>query len=138
MLRSMEASEVRRALEAGWPELAMKLAEHDTDPVSGGLSYLEMAAVTRFLAEKLRTGDTARFESFFQAVERCLLEGDDKAVELVMVGLLEDLQNSNITKLPDDRVWVPFLGPVTRQAWQAVEDYWSGDPGAIARFSVGS
>ena len=99
----MEASEVRSALEADWPELASMLVEHDADPVSGGLSYLEMAAVARFLANKVRSGDIGSFEAFFETVERCLHEGDDEAVELVMVGLLEDLQNSNLTELDNDR-----------------------------------
>ena len=135
ILSPMEANEVRVALEAGWPELASMLVEHDADPVTGGLSYLEMSAVTRFLAEKLRAGDTVKFGPFFEAVEVCLHEGSDEAVTLVMVGLLEDLQNSNITDM-EMGVWVPFLGPTTRRAWKAVEDFWNGDVDAIARFSV--
>ena len=111
------------------------LAEHDSDPVSGGLSYLEMAAVARFLAGKMRSGDTGRFGTFFDSVERCLHEGDGEAVTLVMAGLLEDLQNSNVTEL-DNEVWVTYLRPTTRRAWQAVEDFWNGDVGAISRFSV--
>lgn len=62
-------------------------------------------------------------------------EGTDEAVTLVMVGLLEDLQNSNITGMAPV-VWVAFLGPTTRRAWKAVEDFWNGDVNAIARFSV--
>jgi hypothetical protein len=131
----MEASGVRPALEADWPELASMLVEHDADPVGGGLSYLEMAAVARFLAAKVRSGETGRFGPFFEAVERCLHDGDDEAVTLVMVGLLEDLQNSNITEL-DNEVWVPYLSPTTRRAWQAVEDFLSGDVGATSSFSV--
>jgi hypothetical protein len=105
----MEASEVRGALEDGWPELASMLADHDADSLTSGLSYLEMAAVVRFLAEKLRTGDIARFPAFFQAVERCLHDGDERAVQLVVVGLLEDLQNGSITARGPLCV-VPFLG----------------------------
>ena len=51
--------------------------------------------MTRFLAEKLRSGDTAEFGPFFEAVERCLHEGTDEAITLVMVGLLEDLQTEH-------------------------------------------
>src|ERR671924_60112 len=89
----MRVGDVRRALEADWPQLAAMLVKHDADPLSGGLPYLEMAEICRFLGDRGRSGDTTRFESFFVAVERCLLEGDQEAVELV-VGLLEDLQNS--------------------------------------------
>ena len=131
----MEASAVRGTLEAGWPELVSVLAEHDADPVGGGLAYSEMSAIARFLADKLRSGETERLAAFFRSVERCLLEGDHRAVELVVVGLLEDLQNSNVTQLDDYPAWVPFLGPQSRRAWQAVEDFWSGDVGAISRFA---
>lgn len=134
--RRMEASEVRGALEEGWPELESMLVEHDADPVGGGLRYSEMSAITRFLADRLRSGDTEHFGQFFQAVERCLLGGDAEAVELVVVGLIEDLQNGNITKFDDYSVWVPHLGPNSQRAWQAVEDFWKGDVDAIAAFSI--
>ena len=81
----MEASAVRGTLEAGWPELVSVLAEHDADPVGGGLAYSEMSAIARFLADKLRSGETERLAAFFRSVERCLLEGDHRAVELVAV-----------------------------------------------------
>jgi hypothetical protein len=133
----MEASEVRGALEADWPELKAMLVEHDADPISGGLTYLEMSAVARFLADELRSGQTDRFPAFFDAVETCLLEGTHEAAELVTVGLLEDLQNGNITGLDDYSVWVPFLGPTSQRAWQAVEDFWNGiDPDALKWFTA--
>ncbi len=131
----MEATDVRGALEADWPELATMLAENDSDPINAGLPYIGMAAVARFLATKVRSGDTSMFEVFFDAVERCLHEGDDEAVNLVVVGLLEDLQNSNVTEL-DNEVWEPYLRPTTRGAWRAVEDFWNGDVGAISRWSM--
>jgi hypothetical protein len=49
------------------------------------------------LVDKQLSGDTDSFGALFSPVERCLLEGDDEAVNLVVVGLLEELQNSNIT-----------------------------------------
>jgi len=55
---------------------------------------------------------------------------------LVMVGLLEDLQNSNVTKVEDLSSWEPYLGPVARRAWMAVIAFWQGDIGAINRFQV--
>jgi hypothetical protein len=103
-------------------------------PEIGGLPYLEMAPVARFLAAKVSEGDTADFDTFFDSVERCIHEGDE-AVTLVMVGLLEALQNYNVTEL-ENETWIPYLKPTTRRAWQAVEDFWNGDHYAISRFSV--
>jgi hypothetical protein len=130
----VEKDEVRAALEADWPELAAMLDEHDADPVTGGLDFLEMSAIVRFLAGKLRVGDTERFAVFFANVERCLQEGTRDAISLVTVGLLESLQNSNVTRM-ESEVWIPYLQPTTARAWQAVNEFWSGDADAIERFS---
>ena len=92
--------------------------------------------MARFLADKLRRGDTGSFPTFFATVERCLLEGDEDAVALVMVGLLEDLQNAGITDIHDHSVWTTYLGPTTLRAWQAVEAFWRGDVNAIEEFSA--
>jgi hypothetical protein len=124
----MEASEVRATLEAEWPELAAMLSEHDADPVASGLEYLEMAAIARFLAERLRAGDSDQFEAFFEAVERCMLQGSHEAVTLVTVGLLESLQNSNVTRL-DANVWRPHLRPRTSDAWEGLNAFWRDEGG---------
>jgi hypothetical protein len=121
----MQAEDVRGALADCWPELASALAEHDADPVVGGLTYPEMSHVARFLADRLRGGETDRFPRFFAAVERCLVEGDHDAVSLVTVGLLEYLQNGTVTGFDDYSVWKGYLGPRSQRAWQAVEDFWT-------------
>lgn len=121
----MQAEDIRGVLADGWPELESALAAHDADPVVGGLRYPEMSHVARFLAERLRAGETDRFPRFFAAVERCLVEGDHDAVGLVTVGLLEFLQNGNVTGFDDYSVWEAYLGPKSRQAWRDVEDFWT-------------
>lgn len=131
----MEATDVLGALEAGWPELVAMLAEHDLDPVNAGLPYVAMGAVASFLATKVRSGDTGMFGPFFDTVERCLHDGDDEAINLIVVGLLEGLQNSDVTEL-DNEVWELYLRPTTRRAWEAVEAFWNGDVGAISRWSL--
>jgi hypothetical protein len=124
-LLMMKAEDVRGALAEGWPELEAALAEHDADPVVGGLKHPEMSHVARFLAERLRAGETDRLPLFFAAVERCLVEGNHDAVSLVTVGLIEDLQNGNVTGFDDYSVWASYLGPKSQQAWQSVEDFWT-------------
>jgi predicted RNase H-like HicB family nuclease len=133
---AIDVDQVRPALVAAYPELQDPLGKNDEDDIVSGLRYFDMATVAEYLGERLRAGETDSFASLFQAVERCLLEGSPEAVELVVVGLLEDLQNSNVTKVEDDSRWHRFLGPVTRRAWQAVDDFWQGDVGAISRFEV--
>ena len=131
----IEAGDVRSALAAAWPELATFLALRETDPDLHGLWYLEMADIARFLAGSLQAGDADRFGAFFEALERCLVEGSEDAVGLG-VSLLEDLQNSAITTIDDASVWQPFLGASSRRAWRAVESFWNGDLTAIAYFQA--
>jgi hypothetical protein len=130
--------EVRAVFTEACPPLEAAFAEADADRGEGDvrLPYLEIAAVVRELAVRLHGSDTACFESFFAAVERCLLEGDHETVEMILVGLLEDLQNSNMTKFSDFTVWEPHLGPTTARGWRAVAEFWAGDVMAISRFRV--
>jgi hypothetical protein len=131
----MEASEVRDALALAWPELAGPLDESDKDAIADGLTYLQMAAIARYLGARMGARETECMQPTFDAVERCLQEGSPEAVELVMVGLVEHLQNANVTRVCDDSRWVPYLRPVSLGAWKAVSDFWKGDPDAIKRFS---
>jgi hypothetical protein len=132
----MEATEVRHALVAACPELAGPLADNDANPGNQGLPYVEMSAIATHLGAKLREGETDCFRPLFAAIEQCLLDGDNATIELVMVGLLEDLQNANITEVPDFSLWEPNLGPVSQRAWTAVAEFWAGDTTAIGRFRV--
>lgn len=134
MVDGVNADEVRPAIEAEWPALADMLREHDGDEISAGLRYAEMGAVARFLGGQLAAGNTERFAGLFGAVERCLLEGDDEAVRLVVVGLIEDLQNRSLTGIEDTTLWLRYLSPTTARAWKAVEAFWAGDTEAISDF----
>jgi hypothetical protein len=64
------------------------------------------------------------------------MEGDNEAVELILVRLLEDLQNSNMTEFPDPSVWESYLGPVSARGWRAVAAFWEGDVTVIGGFRV--
>lgn len=129
----MDSGEVRGELQADWPELAAALThseDDNVDPDGHRLLYAEMTTTAYFLADRLRAGETSRVATFFKTVERCLLEGDGPAIELIVVGLLEDVQNQNITRLDMD-AWLPYLGPTTFRAWKAVKAFWGGSAQAL-------
>jgi hypothetical protein len=127
-------ADVRGVLAAAWPELAGPIDDSDQMAIEEGLPYLEMAAIARYLDERMRAGKSDCFDPVFEAVEQCLLWGSYEAVELVMVGLLEDLQNANIPAASDYAQWEPYLRPQTRVAWKAVSDFWRGHPSALQRY----
>jgi hypothetical protein len=72
----------------------------------------------------------------FAAVERCLVEGDRDAVDLLVVGLIEALQNTKITHVENQALWLDHLQPTTARAWSAVEAFWGGDLNAIDAFDA--
>jgi hypothetical protein len=128
--------EVRGLLSEACPDLSNALAEEDAnlDPGEERLTYLEISAAVRQMAAWLREGKTGCLPPIFGVAERCLLEGDEDAVVLILVGLFEDLQNSGMTDLPTFEVWEPFLGPLSARGWKAVADFWDGDARAIDSF----
>jgi hypothetical protein len=128
----MKSSAVRSALEAEWPELADKLAEHDSDPITGGLEYYEMSVIAQFMGDHARDGSIAAFSGFFDRVEGCLADGDRDAVSLIVVGLLESLQNANITGV-DRSTWDPYLGPRAQRAWHDLDVFWDSVIDAVQR-----
>lgn len=100
-------NDVRAVLAAACSELAGRLDKSDEVAIEDGLRYSEVSAIARLLGARMNAAESACFDPIFEAVERCLLWGSYEAVELVMVGLLEDLQNANITRLDDYAQWEP-------------------------------
>lgn len=130
--------DVRGVLAGAWPDLAGPLDRSDEAAMEDDLHYLEMSAIARYLGARRRAGESDCFDQIFEAVEHCLLAGSDEAVELVMVGLLEDLQNANITGIDDYSQWEPHLRPQTRLAWKAVSDFWDGRRNALKEYDRGA
>jgi len=88
--------------------------------------YLALSDLARHLIEKLETGETQRFEAIFHVVELWHLNGDPYVQEAATVGLIEDLQNTNLHRgktRPDD--FIPWLQPETLLWWERVRDFWA-------------
>jgi hypothetical protein len=65
------------------------------------------------------------FPSLFALIERMVDEGDEYVARLVVVGFLEDLQNTNLhlpTTNPAD--FEPFFEPHTAWGWEEVRLFW--------------
>jgi len=57
-----------------------------------------------------------------------LLNNGSKAVrELVVIGFLEDLQNLASGQAFGKEAFIPFLGSKSREAWDELERFWSGE-----------
>jgi hypothetical protein len=102
-----------------WREFVEEYGEEPPLP-----RYQALADLARHLIGKVEANDTARFGAVFDVVERWFLEGDDYVREAATVGLLEDIQNTNLhrTTTPDD--FLPWLRPLSRRQWDRVDAFW--------------
>jgi hypothetical protein len=96
---------------------------------SGGIGpdepYNAMTVLARTLLE-VRADASIDLAQTFHAVESELFGADAEARNLIIVGLLEDLQNASLhAGVPLD-AWMPSLGPTTLAAWTMLERLWTG------------
>lgn len=87
--------------------------------------YLALADLARHLVAKLEAGDTACLLTVFTAVERLIVEGDDYVREAAIIGLLEDVQNSNLHRTTEPEQFRPFLHAQSERFWDKLYDFWS-------------
>jgi hypothetical protein len=91
--------------------------------------YLALASVACHLIEQLKAGETDKFHAVFDVVERWHLQGDAYVREAASVGLIEDLQNTNLRKGTTPTDFEPWLRPESKRWWDKVDKFWSqGEP----------
>ena len=104
-----------------WDEF---LAEWQDDP-NGLPHYLALSDLARHLIAMLERKETEKIQEVFAIVESWHLDGDPYVKEAASVGLLEDLQNTNLYEgkmTPDG--FVQFLLPESRYWWDKINEYW--------------
>ena len=77
-----------------------------------------------WVVESYARGETAELAEAFATVERILREGDKEARVVVSVGVLEDIRNLASHQAFGSEVFLPFLGPLSRKAWEESEALW--------------
>src|SRR5262245_52135127 len=75
---------------------------------------------------------TAECASLFATVERILEEGDEEARGIVAIGLLEDIQTISTHHSFGPEIFVQWLGPRSREAWDQIEALWRAGGGTLA------
>jgi hypothetical protein len=99
-----------------------------TDP-DGTLGYVRIAALAWHLADVAAQGNVAEVKLVLGIAEATLTSSDAYTRELMVVGLLEDLQNAVLqsegrVRLVDVRA---LLGPASIPAWDDLMRSWYGD-----------
>lgn len=108
------------ALQAPWDEY---VAGEEYEP---GHPYTDASALANAIVLLWRNGGDDGIRAVQEKLEELLLHarGQDRAV--IIVGLIEDLQNSLLRNGEDLDEWADRLGPATREAWISVSDLWAG------------
>lgn len=75
---------------------------------------------------------TADFGALFATLERILCEGDEEARSLAAFGVLEDVQTVSSHQPFGPDVFVEWLGPKSRDAWDQIAALWRAGGGSLA------
>ena len=86
--------------------------------------YIALSELARHLIAMLERGETGSFGKIFDVVERWHTEGDGYVREAATVGLLEDLQNTNLHSKTEPEQFRPFLRPESLRWWDKLCRFW--------------
>lgn len=89
-----------------------------------------------FLLDAHEAGDIPSLVAAFGTLERILVEGDEDAQGLAIVGVIEGVQNRAGWKPYGAEPFTSYLGPQASRAWDAVDRFWQGETDALAKFST--
>lgn len=92
--------------------------------------YNDLGALARWVADRMAVGDHECFPMLFDEVEALLSNANQELRDLLIVGLLEDIQNIATNRGINPDVVLPFLGPESRKGWFELIRLWHGPDGA--------
>ena len=103
------------------------IAECDRELAYGGDSpspYAQASALAGALTRAYQLGETGCFDHLFAEIEKLVVDPDQTIRELVVVGVLEDLQNEMLHEQLDFDGLDIWMGPETSQAWRELVMFW--------------
>ena len=103
-----------------WEQFLAEWAEEPDLPI-----YVALSDFARHLSVLLADNNGQVLQRVFSVVERFIVEGDGYVSEAAIVGIIEDLQNTNLHEGTTPDQYLPFLLPQTRRWWAKVQAFWS-------------
>jgi hypothetical protein len=109
------------------PEWQINLDEERADwgEESPGL-YNEISVLAHFIVDSYKNGNVKDFPKIFNTLELIIQEGNDQARDLVIVGLIEDIQNISSWEDFGYDVFIKWLGEESLKEWHHIEKIWEG------------
>jgi hypothetical protein len=84
--------------------------------------YNDTADVARHIVDLARAEYLECFPPLFALIEHLILTGDEEVQGLATVGILESIQNVAANTGVTQELFLPWLGPHSRQAWDELKD----------------
>ena len=88
--------------------------------------YKDLAVLAKFVVDSYGECEVEVVRGALDLVEEILEEPDPQARELLVVGLLEDIQIIGSNREFGASVFEPFLGPLSLAGWREIESMWEG------------
>jgi len=88
--------------------------------------FIDITELAHFVVESFKEKKTECFAALFDRAEAFLRTGSLKQREIITIGLLEDIQTIASHQPFGSDAFLPFLGPLSRQAWNDVARQWDG------------
>lgn len=86
--------------------------------------YLALSCLARYISKLILESKEAELKGIFNVIEHWHIEGDDYVKEAATVGILEDLQNTNVVGLGVPEKVETYLLPESKKMWIKVSDFW--------------
>jgi len=93
---------------------------------TGRGDFNDVGVFAEHVVGRIVAGEMGELPAFCAAIESALSEGDPSVRDLVVNGLIEDLQNVASHSPGTAEVIISFLEPKGAQAWARVHQEWRG------------
>ena len=88
--------------------------------------YTQATLLAEALIDEVGDVGALQLRTVFMRIEAELARSDGESRAVLITGLLEDLQTISMNRGVNLDTWTAWLGPLTRQAWDAVSAVWAG------------
>ncbi|HZY35036.1 MAG TPA: hypothetical protein VFE53_00215 [Mucilaginibacter sp.] len=100
--------------------------EYNND-LSSRLNYLDIAEISRFIVDKIKSKQADFVKDLFIKVEQILSDCDENVEDLIVVGLFESIQNiGGGRKIDYYRGFDKWLLLISKTKWDNLIDLWEG------------
>ena len=111
--------EISEDFRPTWNKFVEEWKEDEERPL-----YLALADLARYISKLISESKTTELKDIFSVIERWHSEGDTYVNEAAIVGILEDLQNTNIVGIGVPEQVETYLLPESKKYWLKLYEFW--------------